>query len=470
MPTTSNVRIEKDSLGEMQVPASALWGPQTQRAVENFPISGRPLPAPFVHTLGLIKAAAASVNRDLKLLEPAIAAAIEKAATEVAEARWDAEFPIDVFQTGSGTSSNMNANEVIARLASRASGLKVHPNDHVNFGQSSNDVIPTALHVSAVVQIERDLLPSLAKLWRALDDKANQFQEVIKTGRTHLMDATPIRLGQEFSGYATQVQHGIARVKATLPDLRELAIGGTAVGTGLNTHPEFGRRMAAELSKLAGTAFSEAPNHFEAQGAQDGACWTSGALNSVAASLMKIANDLRLMNSGPRCGLAEISLPAIQPGSSIMPGKVNPVVCEAVTMVSAQVMGNHVAITVGAQGGPLDLNVMLPMMAKNLLESIQLLAAASRVFADKAITGLVANAETCRGYIEISPSMATALNPLIGYDMAAEIAKRSFKERRPVRELAREMTKLSPAEIDAALDPARQTQPGLELGGSGGGA
>ena len=464
-----DVRIEKDSLGEMKVPADALWGPQTQRAVENFPISGRPLPPAFIHTLGLIKAAAARVNRELGLLEPPLAEAIEKAANEVAEGRWDAEFPIDVFQTGSGTSSNMNANEVVARLASRSSGLKVHPNDHVNFGQSSNDVIPTALHVSAVVQIERDLLPALARLWRALDEKAKAFHDVIKTGRTHLMDATPIRLGQEFSGYASQVQHGIARVKATLPDLRELAIGGTAVGTGLNTHPEFGRRMAAEIGKLAGTAFSEATNHFEAQGAQDGACWASGALNSVAASLMKIANDVRLMNSGPRCGLAEVTLPAIQPGSSIMPGKVNPVVCEAVTMVAAQVMGNHVAITVGAQWGQLDLNVMLPMMAKNLLESIQLLAAASRVFADKALAGLVANAETCRDYIEISPSMATALNPLIGYDKAAEIAKRSFKEKRPVRELAAEMTKLSKEEIDQALDPARQTKPGLDLGGGAGG-
>src|SRR5215831_15876448 len=357
-----DVRIEKDSLGEMQVPASALWGPQTQRAVENFPISGRPLPPAFVHTLGLIKAAAARVNRELKLLEPPFADAIEKAANEVAEGRWDAEFPIDVFQTGSGTSSNMNANEVIARLASRASGLKVHPNDHVNFGQSSNDVIPTALHVSAVVQIERDLLLSLAALWKVLDEKSRQFHDLLKTGRTHLMDATPVRLGQEFSGYASQVQHGIARVKAVLPDLRELAIGGTAVGTGLNTHPEFGRRMAAELSKLAGvtTPFSEASNHFEAQGSQDAATWASGALNTVAASLMKIANDVRLMNSGPRCGLGEVTLPAIQPGSSIMPGKVNPVICEAVVQVGAQVMGNHVAITVGGQWGQLDLNTMLP--------------------------------------------------------------------------------------------------------------
>ncbi len=465
----SEFRTEKDSLGEMQVPASALYGPQTQRAVENFPISGQPLPPAFIHTLGLIKSAAARVNKDLGTVPAEIADAIQKAANEVAEGRWDAQFPIDVFQTGSGTSSNMNANEVIARLASQQSGLRVHPNDHVNFGQSSNDVIPTALHVAAVVRIERDLLPALAELWKVLDGKSREFHEVIKTGRTHLMDATPIRLGQEFGGYASQVLHGIARVKATLPDLRELAIGGTAVGTGLNTHPEFGRRMAAELGKLAGTQFCEAPNHFEAQGAQDGACWASGALNSVAASLMKIANDVRLMNSGPRCGLGEVTLPAIQPGSSIMPGKVNPVICEAVTMVGAQVMGNHVAITVGAQWGQLDLNVMLPLIARNLLESIQLLANAARVFANKALKDLTANEATCRDYIEISPSMATALNPLIGYDKAAEIAKRSFQERRPVRELAREMTTLTPAEIDTALDPARQTQPGLDLGGGAGG-
>ncbi len=465
----SEFRIEKDSLGEMQVPASALWGPQTQRAVENFPISGAPLPPSFIHTLGLVKAAAARVNASLGTIDPGVAAAIEKAALEVAEGKWDAEFPIDVFQTGSGTSSNMNANEVIARLASRQSGLAVHPNDHVNFGQSSNDVIPTVMHVAAVVRIERDLLPALAQLWKALDAKSREFHDVLKSGRTHLMDATPIRLGQEFSGYASQIQHGIARVQATLPDLRELAIGGTAVGTGLNTHPEFGRRMAMEIGAMAGTRFSEAPNHFEAQGAQDGACWTSGALNSVAASLMKIANDIRLMASGPRCGLGELQLPAIQPGSSIMPGKVNPVVCEAVIMVGAQVMGNHMAITVGAQWGQLDLNTMLPMMARNLLESIHLLANASRVFAGKAIDGLTADAEACLAYVEISPSMATALNPLIGYDQAAEIAKRSFRERRPVRELASEMTSLSKAEIDAALDPARQTEPGLDLGGGAGG-
>ncbi len=462
-------RIEKDSLGEMKVPAAARYGPQTQRAVENFPISGQPLPPAFLHALGHIKAAAARVNRELGTVDPALTEVIEQAAGEVAEGRWDAEFPIDVFQTGSGTSSNMNANEVIAHRASEILGRKVHPNDHVNFGQSSNDVIPTALHVSALLEIERDLLPALARLWKVLDAKAHEFDGIIKSGRTHLMDATPIRLGQEFSGYASQVEHSIARIKATLPDLRELAIGGTAVGTGLNTHPDFGRRVAAELSRRTGTAFGEARNHFEAQGAQDGALWASAALNSTAASLMKVANDIRLMNSGPRCGLGEITLPAIQPGSSIMPGKVNPVICEAVIQVGAQVMGNHVAITVGSQWGQLDLNTMLPMMARNLLESVALLAASARAFADKALAGLTANEETCRGYVEISPSMATALNPLIGYDQAAEIAKRSFKDRRPVRELAGEMTKLSKEEIAQALDPRRQTEPGLDLGGGAGG-
>ncbi len=467
--TTTEFRTEKDSLGDMRVPAAALYGPQTQRAVDNFPISGQPLPPRFIHALGTIKAAAARVNAGLGLLDAPRAEAIERAAMEVAQGVWDAEFPIDVFQTGSGTSSNMNANEVIARLAHRASGLAVHPNDHVNLGQSSNDVIPTALHVSAVIEIERELLPALEHLARALAAKARAFDGVIKTGRTHLMDATPIRLGQEFGGYASQVQHSRERVLATLPDLRELAIGGTAVGTGINTHAEFGRRMAAEIGRLTGSTFTEARDHFEAQGAQDGAAWTSGALNSVAASLMKIANDVRLMNSGPRCGLAEITLPAVQPGSSIMPGKVNPVICEAVIQVGAQVMGNHVVCTLGAQWGQLDLNTMLPVVARNLLESIRLLARAATLFADKAIDGLLANEEACAAYVEISPSMATALNPLIGYDRAAEIAKRSFKERRPVRELAAEMTQLSKQEIDHALDPRRQTEPGLDFGGGTGG-
>ena len=465
----SEFRTEKDSLGEMKVPAAALYGPQTQRAVENFPISGQPLPPRVIHALGTVKMAAARVNAALGLLPAEVAGAIETAANEVMAGRWDAEFPIDVFQTGSGTSTNMNANEVIAHRASAILGKAVHPNDHVNLGQSSNDVIPTVLHVSAVIEIEQALLPALDHLAGVLEGKAREFDDIIKTGRTHLMDATPIRLGQEFGGYASQVRHGIARVQATLPDLRELAIGGTAVGTGLNTHPEFGKRMAVEIGALLGTSFTEAANHFEAQGAQDAPAWTSGALNTVAASLMKIANDIRLMNSGPRCGLGEVTLPAIQPGSSIMPGKVNPVICEAVIQVGAQVMGNHVAITVGAQWGQLDLNTMLPMIARNLLESVRLLAAASRAFADRALAGLVANADTCRDYVEISPSMATALNPLIGYDKAAEIAKKSFATRRPVRELAGEMTDLKPAEIEQALDPRRQTEPGLDFGGGAGG-
>ena len=457
-------RLEKDSLGEVRVPADALYGAQTQRAVENFPVSGEPMPAEFLHALGLVKQVAARVNAELGLLDPAVAAAIETAADEVAAGRWDGEFPVDVFQTGSGTSTNMNANEVIARRAGQLLGRPVHPNDQVNLGQSSNDAIPAALHVAAVLGIERELVPALERLRDVLAAKARDWDHVVKTARTHLMDATPIRLGQEFSGYAAQVEHGVARLRAVLPDLRELALGGTAVGTGLNTHPEFGARTAAGLSRAAGTQFREAANHFEAQGAQDAAAWASGALNTVAASLMKIANDVRLMNSGPRCGLAELSLPALQPGSSIMPGKVNPVICEAVIQAGAQVMGDHVAVTVGAQWGQLELNTMLPLIARNLLESVRLLAGAARLLADKAIAGLEADEETCRGYVEISPAMATALSPLVGYDRAAEIAKRAFRERRPVREVAREMTDLTPEQIERALDPRRQTEPGLEPG------
>ncbi len=466
----SEHRVEKDTMGEVKVPAGALYGAQTQRAVENFPVSGQPMPPEFIHALGGIKTAAAAVNQDLGLLPAPLSAAIQRAAGEVTAGQWDAEFPIDVFQTGSGTSTNMNANEVIARLASRLlEKEKVHPNDHVNMGQSSNDVIPTALHVAAAVAIHRDLVPALEHLHAALAAKAKAFDGIIKSGRTHMMDATPIRLGQEFGGYASMVEHGIARLKGVLPDLCELALGGTAVGTGLNAHPEFARRVAARLAKEHGLPFVEAKNHFEAQGSQDGALWASGAVNSVAASLMKIANDIRLMNSGPRCGLAELALPAVQPGSSIMPGKVNPVICESLIQVCAQVTGNNVAVTLGVQGGQLDLNTMLPLIARNLLESVRLLANASRMFADKAIAGLIANEETCRAYVEISPSMATALNPLIGYDKAAEIAKRSFKERRPVRELAGEMTKLTAAQIEEALDPRRQTEPGLGEGGGAGG-
>jgi fumarate hydratase class II len=462
-------RTETDSLGEVVVPAGALYGAQTTRAVANFPISGRPMPQVFISAVAAIKHAAAQANAELGLLDTQLAAWIAQATEEVMDGQWDDQFPVDVFQTGSGTSTNMNANEVIAHRAAEILRARVHPNDHVNLGQSSNDVIPAVLHVSAVLEIEQRLVPALDHLRAALAEKARDWDHVIKTGRTHLMDATPIRLGQEFGGYASQVEHGVARLKAVLPDLRELALGGTAVGTGLNTHPEFAGRVAAELSRVAGTEFREAANHFEAQGSQEAATWASGALNTVAASLMKIANDIRLMNSGPRCGLAEVALPAVQPGSSIMPGKVNPVICESVIQVGAQVMGNHVAVTLGTQWGQLDLNTMLPLIVRNLLESIRLLARVARLFADKAIAGLVADEETCRGYVEISPSMATALNPLIGYDKAAEIAKRAFAERRPVRELARELTDLTPEQIEQALDPRRQTEPGLGPGGGAGG-
>ena len=462
-------RIERDTMGEMTLPADALYGATTQRAVENFPISGQPLPAGIIHAVGLVKLAAARVNRELDLLEPELADAIAAAAREVADGRHDREFPIDVFQTGSGTSSNMNANEVIATLASRRLGRSVHPNDHVNLGQSSNDVIPTALHVAAVIAIEHELIPALRHLHASLAAKATEFDGIVKSGRTHLMDAVPIRLGQEFSGYARQIELSIARVDATLPGLREIAIGGTAVGTGLNTHAEFGARMAAELSDLTGTRFVEAENHFEAQAAQDAYVFAAGALTTVAASEMKIANDIRLLASGPQAGFGELILPAIQPGSSIMPGKVNPVISEAVVQVAAQVTGNGQVVVIGGQWGQLDLNTMLPVMARNLLESIGLLAKVSRLFADKAIAGTTANVEMAEGYVERSISMATALNPHIGYDRAAAIAKKSHATGRTVREIAYEESGLSREQIDDALHPHRQTVAGTGAGQSAGG-
>lgn len=465
----ADTRIERDTMGEMTLPASALYGATTQRAVENFPISGDPLPPELIHAIGLIKLASARVNRDLGLLAPDVAAAIESGARAVVAGELDDHFPIDVFQTGSGTSSNMNANEVIAAVASQELGRRVHPNDEVNLGQSSNDVIPTALHVAALLGIENELLPALRALHRVLCDKADAFDDVVKIGRTHLMDAVPIRLGQEFSGYARQIELAIERIVVTLPGLRELAIGGTAVGTGLNTHHEFGARVAAELSRVTGTRFFEAENHFEAQAAQDAYVFTAGALNSLAATLMKIANDVRLLASGPQAGLGELILPAIQPGSSIMPGKVNPVISEAVIQVGAQVTGNCLAITIGGQWGQLDLNVMLPMMARNMLESVRLLARVSRVFAEKALAGVEANRERAESYVEGSISMATALNPLIGYDQAATIAKKSHATGRTVRELAYEESGLSRDQIDAALHPRGQTEPGSGTIGSGGG-
>jgi fumarate hydratase class II len=469
----TDFRVEKDSLGEVRVPAQAYWGAQTQRAVENFPISGQPLPPGFVHSLGLVKLACARVNRQLGRLDPKLADAIERAAREVADGKLDAQFPIDVFQTGSGTSTNMNANEVIASRANEVLGGKrgdkkpVHPNDHVNMGQSSNDVVPATMNVAAVLALERDLQPALKHLHQALDAKAQAFDDVIKIGRTHLMDAVPIRLGQEFSGYASQVEHGIERVEATLPHLRELAIGGTAVGTGLNAHEDFGALVAKELATLAGTRFTEARNHFEAQHARDGIVFAAGALNTLAASLMKIANDLRILASGPQTGLGEISLPALQPGSSIMPGKVNPVLPEAVTQVAAQVTGNTLAVTVAGQWGQLDLHTMMPVMTRNVLESIQLLSNASRAFADRCIAGIQANRAKCLSYIEYSASMVTPLAPRIGYDKAAEIAKRALKEGRTVREVAYEASGLTKQDVDQLLDPRRQTLPGGT--GSGGG-
>ena len=462
-------RTERDTMGEVRLPADALWAAQTQLAVDNFPVSGQPLLPELIHALGLVKLAAARVNGDLGLLAAAVAEAIVAAAERVAAGDHDDQFPIDVFQTGSGTSSNMNANEVIATLASRASGSPVHPNDHVNMGQSSNDVFPTALHVAAVLAIETRLLPALATLHATLSERAMRFDDVVKIGRTHLMDAVPIRLGQEFSGYARQIELGIERVRATLPGLRELAIGGTAVGTGLNTHAKFGARVAAELSRLTGTEFIEAANHFEAQGARDAYVFAAGALGTVATSLMKIANDVRLLASGPQAGLGELILPAIQPGSSIMPGKVNPVICESVIQVGAQVLGNAQVVGIGGQWGQLDLNVMLPVMGRNLLESIRLLANVSEVFSSRCLAGAEANVERCAGYIEGSISMATALNPLIGYERAATIAKASYATGRTVREIAYEESGLSREQVDAALDPRRQTEAGTGAGGAGGG-
>jgi fumarate hydratase class II len=462
-------RVEKDSMGPMDVPVDALWGASTQRAVLNFPISGKRMPPEFLRCLGLVKWACAQANKDLKLLPKDVADAIAAAAREIYEGRHLEQFPIDVFQTGSGTSTNMNANEVIARLASAKLGKPVHPNDHVNFCQSSNDVIPTTMHVAAVVEIHQVLLPGLQHLHKCLVQKSKEFDPVVKVGRTHLQDAVPIRLGQEFSGYARMVELGMERVKATLPGLLELAQGGTALGTGLNAHPEFGARVAAYLRKETGHEFREAVNHFEAEGARDAYVFCAGALDTVAASLMKIANDVRLMGSGPDCGLGEMRLPAIQPGSSIMPGKVNPVICEAVTMVAAHVTGNDLAVRIGGQWGQLDLNVMLPMMAANLLESIHLTGSVSRVFVDHCLKDAKANVERASAAVERSVSMATALNPLIGYDKAAQIAKTAQKEKKTVREIAYRDAGLPKAVVDKALDPRKQTEPSADRVASGGG-
>ncbi|RMI06749.1 MAG: class II fumarate hydratase [Calditrichaeota bacterium] len=458
-------RIERDSMGEMRVPAGAYWGAQTQRAVENFPISGIRFPRQFIRALGMVKRAAAETNMELGRLDEKLGKAIVQAATEVMEGTLDEHFVVDIFQTGSGTSTNMNANEVIANRANEILGGKigdrhpVHPNDHVNKGQSSNDVIPTCMHISALEGIEKELLPALKKLQEALAAKAAEFDNIIKIGRTHLQDATPIRLGQEFSGYASMVAHGIRRVENVRGHLAELAIGGTAVGTGINTHPQFARKVVERVSRMTGIQFREAENHFEAQGARDAFVEASGALKTVAASLMKIANDIRWLGSGPRCGIGEIILPAVQPGSSIMPGKVNPVIAEALTMVCAQVMGNDTTITVGGMSGNFELNVMLPVMAHNLLQSITLMSNAVNVFTEKCVSGLKANEERCQEMVEKSLAMCTALAPKIGYDAAAAIAKEAYATGRTVREIAREKKVLPEDELNEVLDPWSMTEP-----------
>jgi len=446
----------------MQVPSTAYYGAQTARAIENFPISKLRFPRPFIRALGLIKKNAALTNEELGGLKPEIAAAIVKAAQEVADGKWDGEFAIDIFQTGSGTSTNMNANEVIANRAIELLGGKigeklVHPNDHVNRGQSSNDVIPTAMHVAALDGIENSLIPALTELQAALAAKAREFHDVLKIGRTHLQDATPIRLGQEFGGYASQVQHGIARLRAAQKNLGELALGGTAVGTGINTPPTFARLTIARLSKETGLAMCEAPNHFEAQGGKDAVVEASGALKTVAVSLIKIANDIRFLGSGPRLGLGELQLPATQPGSSIMPGKVNPVMCEMLLQVCTQVLGNDTSITFAGSFGNFELNVMMPVMTHNLLEAIELLSKGSQVFARRCVSGLEANREKCNSNLELSLSNCTILAPVIGYDKAAKIAKVAFQTNRTIRQVALETSGLDKARLDELLDPAKQT-------------
>ena len=469
----AGTRIERDTMGELAVPADAYYGVQTARAIENFPISSMRMPRSVIRAMGLIKRAAAAVNYALGLLVQQPADAIKQAATEVVEGKLDAEFPVDVFQTGSGTSTNMNTNEVISNRATEllggARGSKlVHPNDHVNLGQSSNDVIPTAIHIAASEMIQHQLLPALTRLQRALAQKAMDFDAIVKIGRTHLQDATPVRLGQEFGGYARQIELGIARMKRAQETLSEVALGGTAVGTGLNCHPEFSSKVMAIISQETGCSFREATNHFEAQSTQDSLVEASGELRTLAVSLMKIANDVRWLGSGPRCGLGEIQLPETQPGSSIMPGKVNPVIAESVTMVCAQVIGNDVTVTVGGQAGNFELIVMLPIMAYNLLQSIELLATASNNFAAKCIEGITANKERCQSLIEQSLAMCTALAPEIGYEAAAKLAKEAYRSGKTVREVAKEQKVLPEKRLDELLDPWRMTEPGGPVGSAGG--
>jgi fumarate hydratase class II len=460
---TGEHRIERDTMGEVKVPAKALWKAQTQRAVENFPISGIPINSELIAALGLIKEAAANTHAKLGVLSQDYADAIANAASEVAANLHDGEFPLDVFQTGSGTSSNMNANEVIASLAAAEVGKAVHPNDHVNASQSSNDVFPSAIHIAATYHLVYTLLPALRHLEAALSQKATEFAEVVKSGRTHLMDATPVTLGQEFGGYAAQILYGTERVDSALPRVAELALGGTAVGTGINTPPGFAESVISMVADKTGLPLTEARNHFEAQSAQDGLVEVSGVLRTIAISLYKIANDVRWMGSGPRAGLGEIALPDLQPGSSIMPGKVNPVICEATLMVCAQVIGNDSAVAFAGASGHFELNVMLPVIARNLLESIQLLANVSRLLADKCVVGIQANVEHCRRLAESSPSIVTPLNRYIGYENAAAVAKQALKEGRTIREVVIENGyvengALTEDQLDAALDVLAMTR------------
>jgi fumarate hydratase class II len=462
--SNDDFRIEHDSMGEVRVPRDAKWRAQTQRAVENFPISGQRIERAHIEALARIKGAAAKVNAELGVLEADVAQAIQDAAGEVAAGSWDEHFPIDVFQTGSGTSSNMNTNEVIATIATEKLGRPVHPNDHVNASQSSNDVFPSSIHVAATSAVVNDLVPALRHLEASLSRKAAEFAEVVKSGRTHLMDATPVTLGQEFGGYAAQVAYGIERLESALPRVAELPLGGTAVGTGINTPPGFSAQVIAEVATSTGLPLTEARNHFEAQGARDALVELSGQLRTIAVSLYKVSNDIRWMGSGPRTGLTEIYLPDLQPGSSIMPGKVNPVIPEALCMVCAQVTGNDAAIAFGGAAGNFELNVMLPVMARNILESIRLLANISRLFADRVVDGIEANVERCKEYAESSPSVVTPLNKYIGYEEAAKVAKQSLKERKTIRQVVIERGyvddgKLTAEQLDAALDVLSMTHP-----------
>ncbi|HET7369258.1 MAG TPA: class II fumarate hydratase [Gammaproteobacteria bacterium] len=460
--TDKKYRTEHDSMGELNVPADALWGAQTQRAVENFPVSDLRAPRAQIRALGLIKATAAAVNQQLGLLDEARASAIQKAAEAVAAGDYDEHFPIDIFQTGSGTSSNMNSNEVIAHLASRDGNVQVHPNDHVNMSQSSNDVIPTSIHLSGSLEIHEALKPALTHLAQTMEARAEELKDVVKTGRTHLMDAMPVTFGQEIGGWAKQIRNGIARLEACAPRLHALPLGGTAVGTGINAHPDFGRLFAEKMAERTHVDFKTSDNYFESLSSQDAAVEVSGQLKVIAVSLMKIANDLRWMNSGPLAGIAEIGLPELQPGSSIMPGKVNPVIGESVAMLAAQVIGNDTTVTVAGQAGNFQLNVMLPVVAHNLLQSISILTNGSRMLADKAIKGFTVNRERISEALEKNPILVTALNPVIGYELGAKIAKRAAKEGRPVREVAAEMTDLGEDELSRLLDPLDLTRGGIK--------